>query len=89
MLDEDGDPYGFCVAFMDEMGQQLGRNVEFVVLDNETIFSSLMSGRIDAVFCYGTPGKVTTEGAKNWIMSEGYLKCKGYKLISIEKVDKE
>ncbi|MCR5324612.1 MAG: transporter substrate-binding domain-containing protein [Lachnospiraceae bacterium] len=84
LLDEDGDPYGFCVAFMDEIGLQLGRNVEFVVLDNETIFSSLMSGRIDAVFCYGTPGKVTTEGTKNWIMSDGYLSCAGYKLISVE-----
>ena len=88
MLDEDGDPYGFCVAFMDEVGQQLGRNVEFVVLDNETIFTSLMSGRIDAVFCYGTPGKVTMEGTKNWITSEGYLSCKGYKLISVIRMRK-
>ena len=89
MVDEDGDPYGFCVAFMDEVGQQLGRNVEFVVLDNETVFSSLMSGRIDAVFCYGTPGKITTEGTKNWIMSDGYLSCKGYKLISVDTADAE
>ena len=83
LLDEDGDPYGFCVAFMDEIGQQLGKNVEFAVLDNETVFSSLMSGRIDAVFCYGTSGQITTEGTKNWIMSDGYLACKGYKILSL------
>lgn len=83
LLDGNGDPYGFCVAFMDEIGQQLGKNVEFEVLDNETVFSSLMSGRIDAVFCYGTPGQITTEGTKNWIMTDGYLACEGYKILSI------
>ena len=84
LLDADGRPYGFCVAFMDEVGQRLGRKVEFVVLDNETIFTSLMSGRIDAVFCYGTPGKITTEGSKAWITSDGYLQCGGYRLLSIK-----
>ncbi|MCR5685388.1 MAG: transporter substrate-binding domain-containing protein [Lachnospiraceae bacterium] len=82
LIDENGEPYGFCVAFMDEVAQLLGINVEFVVLDNETVFTGLMSGGIDAVFCYGTPGQVTTEGARKWIMSDGYLSCAGYELIT-------
>ncbi|MBP5330254.1 MAG: transporter substrate-binding domain-containing protein [Lachnospiraceae bacterium] len=83
LIDVTGKPYGFCVAFMDEIGQRLGRTIEFEVLDNETIFTSLMSGRIDAVFCYGTPGQITTEGTKNWIMSDGYLRCNGYRLVTL------
>ena len=84
LIDTNGKPYGFCVAFMDEIGQRLERKVEFVVLDNETIFTSLMSGRIDAVFCYGTPGKITTEGTLKWVTTDGYLQCRGYKLLSIK-----
>ncbi|MCR5769247.1 MAG: transporter substrate-binding domain-containing protein [Lachnospiraceae bacterium] len=84
LINESGKPYGFCVAFMDEVGLRLGRKVEFVVLDNETIFTSLMSGKIDAVFCYGTPGKITTEGTRKWITTDGYLQCGGYKLLSVK-----
>ncbi|MCR5332355.1 MAG: transporter substrate-binding domain-containing protein [Lachnospiraceae bacterium] len=84
LIDIDGKPYGFCVAFMDEIGQKLGKTVEFEVLDNETVFTSLMSGRIDLVFCYGTPGQITTEGTKNWIMSNGYLRCSGYRMVTLQ-----
>lgn len=80
LLDNDRNPYGFCVAFMDEIGVNLQRKVKFVVLDNETIFTSLMSGRIDLVFTYGT-GNVTVEGKKSYIMTDGYYTMDRYQFV--------
>lgn len=87
LIDGDGRPYGFCVAFADELGQIMQRGVRFVVLDNETAFTSLMSGRVDLIFAYGA-GRVTTESGRNWIMSEGYLDMQKYEFLYIG-ADKE
>lgn len=81
LVDSEGRPYGFCVAMMDMIASDLERNIEFVLLDGETIFTSLMSGRIDMVFCYGTPGQKTTEGSLKWLMTDGYLNCGGYEIL--------
>ncbi|MBR4776269.1 MAG: transporter substrate-binding domain-containing protein [Lachnospiraceae bacterium] len=80
MLDEDGKPYGFCVALMDEIGMRLGRGIEFVILDNETAFTSLMKGKVDLIFSYGT-GMITTENKKNYIMTEGYYPMERYEFL--------
>lgn len=80
LLDSDRKPYGFCVAFMDEIGVNLQKKVKFVVLDNETIFTSLMSGRIDLVFTYGT-GNITVESGKSYIMTDGYYTMDRYQFI--------
>ena len=83
LLDENGKPYGFCVALMDEVAQILQRRVKFIVLDNETAFSSLQKGRVDIIFSYGA-GRVTTESARGWVMSEGYLDVQKYDFIYIK-----
>lgn len=80
MLDEDGKPYGFCVALMDEIGMRLGRGIEFVILDNETAFTSLMKGKVDLIFSYGT-GMITTENKKNYIMTDGYYPMSRYEFL--------
>lgn len=84
LLDKDSEPYGFCVALMDNIGTRLGRTVEFMVLDNETIFTSLVSGRIDLVFTYGT-GNITVEGKKKYIMTEPYCEMQRYMFITTDK----
>ena len=81
LIDASGEPYGFCVALMDEIGQILKTQVEFVVLDNETAFSSLMSGRVDVIFCYAT-GRITTEGSKSWCMTRGYFPMYRYEFLT-------
>ncbi len=84
LINEDGDPYGFSVALMDEMGIMLGRKVEFIVLDNETVFTELMSDRIDMVFCYGTSkNHSTTEPA--YLMSSGYFPMTEYVMVVSEE----
>lgn len=83
LLDESGNPYGFCVAFADEIGRILDKRVNFEVLDNETIFTSLMSGRIDAVLTYGT-GNITTEGTRKYIMTDGYYTMERYMFLGME-----
>ena len=83
LLDKDMQPYGFCVAMMDEIGARTGKNVKFVYLDNETAFTSLMGGRVDLLFTYGT-GYVTTEAKPGHIMTDGYLEMQRYELIQNE-----
>ena len=82
-VDEHGVPYGFCVALSDLLGQKLSREVRFRVVDNETIFTELMAGKLDMVFCYGTSANHSTEFPP-YIMSEGYCPMKGYRLIVTE-----
>lgn len=82
-VDEQGVPYGFCVALSDLLGQKLSREVRFKVVDSETIFTELMAGKLDMVFCYGTSANHSTEFPP-YIMSEGYCPMKGYRLIVTE-----
>ncbi len=83
-VDEDGKPYGFCVALMDEIGARLSKKVKFVVLDNETAFTSLMKGRVDLIFAYGT-GEITTESKKKFITTVGYYPMKNYEFLTYGK----
>lgn len=83
IVDEAGNVKGFAVDLMQEIGSRLGVEVEFEVLDSETIFTSLMSGRIDAVFAYGT-GMNTTENKKNYIMTNGYCTMHEYKYLTVK-----
>lgn len=83
MVDSDGYAVGFAPKLMEQIGNMLGMDVEFEVLDNETIFTSLMSGRIDAVFAYGT-GMNTTENKKNYIMTKSYCTMWNYKYITLK-----
>jgi len=82
-VDERDVPYGFCVALSDFLGQKLGREVRFRVVDSETIFTELMAGKLDMVFCYGTSANHSTEFPP-YIMSEGYCPMKGYRLVVME-----
>lgn len=83
LIDENGRPYGYCCALMDMIGLVLQRSVKFVVLDNETAFSSLMAGKVDLIFCYGA-GRITTESAKSWVMSGGYLDVQDYEFLYLK-----
>lgn len=83
LLDEDMEPYGFCVALMDELGARLGQKVKFVYLDNETAFTSLMSEKVDMIFAYGT-GRITTETKQNFIMTDGYYNMQRYEILTLE-----
>ncbi len=82
-VDERGVPYGFCVALSDLLGQKLGCEVRFKVVDSETIFAELMAGKLDMVFCYGTSANHSTEFPP-YIMSDGYCPMQGYRLIVAE-----
>lgn len=83
LIDDRGIPYGFCVALMNELGRSIDRDIEFVVLDNETIFSQLMDGYIDVVFCYGA-GRITTEGEKSHVMTSGYYPMQRYEFLTLK-----
>lgn len=88
MLDEENQPYGFCVALMDEIGQAIGTKVEFIVLSNDAAFSNLMSGRVDALFCWGSGPSTMDPGAidkkKEYITTEGYYPMYQYAFLTLE-----
>lgn len=79
-------PNGFSAAFMDEVGKKLEYSIQFVVLNNETMFSALMSGRIDALFCYGS-SPITTESEIPYLMTEGYYTMQKYKILVQKEED--
>ena len=66
---------------MYKSGIQIGKRMVFCILSNETIFSMLMAGKIDAIFAYGE-GFITTEGSKDWIMTNGYTSCLKYRFLT-------
>ena len=70
---------------MDKIGQQLGCDIEFVVMKNDTAFSNLMSGKVDLLFCYGTSkNTVDQEIKRSYIMSEGYYSMDKYSYLVLE-----
>lgn len=87
LLDKKDRPYGFCVALMDEIGQLIDTKVEFVTLLNESAFSSLMSGRIDAIFCWGSGDSTLDPGAidekRSYITTEGYYPMRKYVFLTL------
>lgn len=83
MIDMEGKPYGFSVAFMNEIGKLLERDIRFVCLSNDTAFSSLMGGKVDALFCYGTSESTLTDN-KNYIMTDGYVTMNQYSYLVLE-----
>lgn len=83
MFDNAGRPEGFSAAMAELLSAFLGKNVRFVVSEGETLFTDLMSDRIDLVLAYGA-GRITTEGEKNWVMTDGYYPVSKYEFIVLE-----
>lgn len=83
LVDASGEPYGYCVALCDDLAIILERRLEMVKLDNETALTSLMGGAVDAVFCYGF-SPITTEGTKDWVMTDGYYPMNSYEFITVK-----
>jgi ABC-type amino acid transport substrate-binding protein len=83
MVDLELKPYGYSVALMNEIGKIINKKVEFVTLHNDTAFSSLMSGKVDALFCYGT-SKTTLTDVKSYITTSGYYTMNQYSYLVLE-----
>lgn len=83
MVDLELKPYGYSVALMNEIGKLIQRDVVFVTLRNDTAFSSLMGGKVDALFCYGT-SKTTLTDRKNYITTTGYYTMNQYSYLVLE-----
>lgn len=80
LIDESGKPYGFCVVFLDEIACRAEVEIDIEILDNETAFSSLMSGRVDALMTYGNAHN-TTETMKDYITTDAFYAMNNYKFI--------
>lgn len=83
MVDLELKPYGYSVALMNEIGKQINQDVVFVTLRNDTAFSSLLSGKVDALFCYGT-SKSTLTDVKSYITTTGYYTMNQYSYLVLE-----
>lgn len=83
MVDLELKPYGYSVALMNEIGKLINKKVVFVTLQNDTAFSNLMSGKVDALFCYGT-SKTTLTDVKSYITTSGYYTMNQYSYLVLE-----
>lgn len=83
MVDLELKPYGYSVALMNEIGKLIHKKVEFVTLHNDTAFSNLMGGKVDALFCYGT-SKTTLTDVKSYITTTGYYTMNQYSYVVLE-----
>lgn len=83
LIGVQGDPNGFCVAMMDEIGQRIGCSVDFVKYDNDDVFAALLEGKIDLVFVTGN--SYDTAGKKRpYLVTEGYLPMRAYKFVVLK-----
>ncbi|MBO4762434.1 MAG: transporter substrate-binding domain-containing protein [Lachnospiraceae bacterium] len=80
MIDEDGQPSGFCVAMLDEIACRLCTDINIRILDTETAYSQLMAGKIDALFAGADSGNTTQED-KKFLTTTGYLDMYNYKFL--------
>lgn len=87
-IDEYGRPCGFCVAFLDELACELCTDINIEILDTDTAFTQLMSGRVDALLTGAASGN-TTQEQKKFLTSIGYLEMYNYKFLVREPVTDE
>lgn len=83
-FDANGKPCGFSVALLDEIGKCTGYRFVLIPVDSETAFTCLESGKIDAVFGYGT-SKNTTPSRKDVVTTEGYYEMQQYSYVTLKK----
>lgn len=83
-FDGNGKPCGFSVALLEEIGRCTGYRFVLVPVDNETAFTLLESGKIDAVFAYGT-SENTTPGKKKVLTTTGYYTVQHYSYLAAEE----
>ena len=83
-VDRDKDACGFCVEFMDELAALTGNRVKFLYAKPESVFSLLMSGRIDAVFAYGS-GRNTVDTGKSYVVTDGYAPMNRYEFVTLKQ----
>ena len=86
-FDKNGKPCGFSVALLDEIGKCTGYQFVLVPVDAETAFTCLETGKIDAIFGYGT-SKNTTPSRTDVITTTGYYAMNQYSYVTLKKEDK-
>lgn len=69
--DDNENPCGFSKAMAEELSLRTGDRFVLVKVTEETAFTELRSGRIDAIFAYGT-SKNTSPAKKDYLTTIGY-----------------
>ncbi len=82
-LDDDGEPCGFSVAFLEELERRTDYRFETVVIEPKDSFVVLNSGKVDLLFAYGM-SKNTTPGEKDYLVTKGYYTMQEYAYLTLE-----
>lgn len=82
-FDENRIPCGFSVALLQELEKHTGYRFETVPIETKDAFTVLNSGKVDALFAYGT-GRNTTPGEKDYLVTEGYYTMKEYAYLALK-----
>ncbi len=80
IIDENGNPGGFCVAFLDEIACCLNTDINIKILDAETAYSQLLAGRVDALLAGAESGN-TTQEKKKFLTTSGYRNMYNYRFL--------
>jgi len=89
LVDMENNPYGFCIALMDEVAQIIGIDARFVYVRPEAAFSALKGGKVDLLFCHGTgystldPDGVVVR--RSYVMTDGYYGMNKYSFVCLDK----
>ncbi|MGL4589610.1 MAG: transporter substrate-binding domain-containing protein [Mycoplasmatales bacterium] len=68
-IDKSGNPTGFSVAYIEELGKSLGKRIEIVPTKYDALIPALESGKIDMIISSMT---ITEEREKSVLFSEPY-----------------
>lgn len=82
-FDANGTPCGYSIALLAELGKRTGYRFVAVPVTAEESFTVLRSGKVDALFCYGT-SRNTTPGEKDYLVTKGYYTMKEYAYLALE-----
>ena len=82
-FDAEGEPCGYSVALLEELGERTGYRFKTVTIGSEEAFVLLNSGKVDLLFAYGT-SRNTTPGEKDYLMTKGYYTMQEYAYLTLE-----
>ena len=71
------------MALLQELEKHTGYRFETVPIETKDAFTVLNSGKVDALFAYGT-GRNTTPGEKDYLVTEGYYTMKEYAYLALK-----
>ncbi|UNC93491.1 substrate-binding periplasmic protein [Candidatus Contubernalis alkaliaceticus] len=80
----DGEPAGYNVAILTEIGEILNINFEFVQVEAQAKYSALMSKKTDVVFCQVYTPEIAALFSDNYLMTKPYFTDESFCIVTMK-----